>query len=189
MRKAGCALLAGMWLLLVASGGRATEPPSWKTSTFEKEKATVEAIDRANRMVTLKGAEGHAITFRVSEEVPNLAQVKVGDLVEYAYYESIAVRVLSPGEAFPPSRDSSPVRRADPGAKPAGIVGREVSVNATIAAIDRKAKTVTLKGQNGNTVTVTPKDPSHLEKVKVGDRLVITYTEAVAVSVKGVAKE
>ena len=31
---------------------------------------------------------------------------------------------------------------------------------------------------------MTPRDPKNLEKVKVGDRLVITYTEAVAVKVE-----
>jgi len=38
-------------------------------------------------------------------------------------------------------------------------------------------------------VTVTPRVPENLEKVKVGDRLVITYTEAVAVKVEKVEKK
>jgi hypothetical protein len=33
-------------------------------------------------------------------------------------------------------------------------------------------------------VTVTPRNPKNLEKVKVGDRLVITYAEAIAVKVE-----
>ena len=74
--------------------------------------------------------------------------------------------------------------RAKPGEKPAGVVGTETSVNATITAIDKKAKTATLKGEDGKSVTVTPLRPEKLDEVKVGDRLVITYTEAVAVKVE-----
>jgi hypothetical protein len=43
---------------------------------------------------------------------------------------------------------------------------------------------VTLKWLNGNTETVKVQDPKNLEKVRVGDQVVITYTEAVAISVE-----
>jgi len=140
-------------------------------------------------MVTLKGPEGNAITFKASDEVRNLAQVQVGDEVKFAFYESLAVRVLGKEEAFPPAGESAAMSRAKPGEKPAGVVGTETSVNATITAIDMQAKTATLKGEDGKSVTVTPRDPKNLEKVKVGDRLVITYTEAVAVKVEKAEKK
>jgi len=76
-----------------------------------------------------------------------------------------------------------------PVGRPAGVVGTETSVNATITGIDKKAKTATLKGEDGKSVTVTPRDPKNLEKVKVGDRLVITYTDAVAVKVEKAEKK
>lgn len=49
-------------------------------------------------------------------------------------------------------------------------------------------KTATLKLGDGKTVTVTPRDPKNLDKVKVGDRLVMTHTELVAVRVEKVEK-
>ena len=89
MRKTGFALLAGLFVLSIAAGGCATtpagktdgtgEPPSWQTATVVEEKATVEAIDQSTRMVTLKGSKGNSVTFKASDEVKNLAQVKVGD--------------------------------------------------------------------------------------------------------------
>lgn len=199
MRKTGFALVAGLFILSIAAGGWAAEPagkspaqaepPSWKTSSLVEETATVEAIDQSTRMVTLKGSKGDSFTFKAGEEVRNLAQVKVGDEVKFGYYESLAVRVLKEGEAFPPSGESSAMTRAKAGEKPAGAVGTETTVNATITAIDKKAKTATLKGENGKSVTVTPRVPENLDKVKVGDRLVITYTEAVAVKVEKVEKK
>ena len=200
MRKTGFALLAGLLVLSIAAAGFAAEPagkspakkaepPSWKTSSLVEKTATVEAVDQSTRMVTLKGPEGNSVTFKASEEVRNLAQVKVGDEVKLAYYESLAVRVLKKEEAFPAAGESAAMVRAKPGEKPGGVVGAETSVNATITAIDKKAKTATLKGEDGKSVTVTPRDPKNLEKVKVGDRLVITYTEAVAVKVEKAEKK
>ena len=43
---------------------------------------------------------------------------------------------------------------------------------------------LTLKGPEGNVVRVKVMDPKNLEKVKVGDKLFITYTEALAISVE-----
>ena len=200
MRKTGFALLAGLLVLSIAAAGFAAEPagkspakkaepPSWKTSSLVEKTATVEAVDQSTRMVTLKGPEGNSVTFKASAEVRNLAQVKVGDQVKLAYYESLAVRVLKKDEAFPAAGESAAMARAKPGEKPAGVVGAETSVNATITAIDKKAKTATLKGEDGKSVTVTPRNPKNLEKVKVGDRLVITYTEAVAVKVEQAEKK
>jgi len=200
MRKSGVALFAGLLVLSIAAGGWAAEPagtspakkgepPSWQTSSLVEETATVEAVDQSTRMVTLKGPKGNSVTFKAGEEVRNLAQVKVGDEVRFGYYESLDVRVLKEGEAFPASGESSAMVRAKPGEKPAGIVGTETSVNATITAIDLAAKTATLKGEDGKSVTVTPLRPEKLNEVKVGDRLVITYTEAVAVKVEKAEKK
>ncbi len=196
MRKTGFALLAGLLVLSIAAGGWAAEhamkkaePTSWKTSSVVEETAKVEAIDQKTRMVTLKGSKGNSITFKASDEVRNLAQVHVGDTVKFAYYESLAVRVLKKGEAFPTAGESAAIARAKQGDKPAGVVGSETSVNVTLMAIDKKAKTVTLKGEDGKLVTVTPLDMKNIDKVKVGDRAVITYTEAIAVKVEPAAKK
>jgi len=189
MRRTGIALLAGLFVLSIAAGGWAAEPPSWATTSLIEKTATVEAIDQSSRMVTLKGPEGNSVTFKASAEVRNLPQVKVGDTVKFAYYESLAVRVLGKGEAFPTAGESATAARAKAGEKPAGVVGTETTVNATITAIDKKAKTATLKGEDGKSVTVKPLRPEKLDEVKVGDRLVITYTEAVAVKVEKAEKK
>jgi len=189
MRKTGLALAAGLFALSVAAGGWAAEPPSWKTSKIVEKKATVEAIDQSTRMVTLKGPEGDSVTFRASDEVKNLAKVNVGDTVKFAYYASVAVRVLKAGEAFPPASQSAEMARAKPGETPAGAVGAQTVVNATVTAIDKKAKTATLKGEDGKSVTVTPLRPEKLDEVKVGDRLVITYTEVIGVSLEKAKKK
>ena len=69
-----------------------------------------------------------------------------------------------------------------PGETPAGAIGREVTITGTITAIDKKARTVTIKGPEALSEIVKAKDPKDLELVKVGDMVEITYTQALAVT-------
>src|SRR5271155_2959690 len=50
--------------------------------------AAVEAVDKAARTVTLKGADGHERTITVGPRVKNFKQIKVGDLVAVRYVEA-----------------------------------------------------------------------------------------------------
>jgi len=47
--------------------------------------ATVEAIDTANRTVTLKGPGGRSVTLKVGPNAKNFDQVKVGDKVKFRF--------------------------------------------------------------------------------------------------------
>ena len=149
--------------------------------------ATVVAIDLQKRIVTLKGEDGEVRDIKVGEEAVNLPQVKVGDLVTVKFYESIAVEVIKPGTVAG-AGEKTAIVRAKPGEMPGGMAARQVSVTATITAIDKQKSTITLKGPEGKLTTVKVQDPTNLEKVKVGDDLMITYTEALAISVEHVKK-
>jgi len=171
----------------------ADKAPTTKRTEVKRERAVtataiVQAIDLEKRIVTLKGAEGKIYDLKVGPEARNLPQLKVGDEVTVKYFESIAYRLLKPGEAPVPTQGAAVVERAKPGEKPGGVVAGEVTVTATIEAIDKKAQTATLKGPNGRSITVKAQDPKNLERVKVGDEVVITYTEAVAISVTAAKK-
>ena len=145
--------------------------------------ATVEKIDQKKRLVTLKGPEGNEVTIHVDKRVKNLAQVKKGDEVVVDYLESVAVDLHKPGE--PPAVSAKEgVATAKPGELPAGVAARRMRVTATISAIDPAKQTVTLTGPRGNAFPVKVKDPSRLEGLKVGDAVDVTYTEALAISVK-----
>jgi len=145
--------------------------------------ATVEAVDVATRQVTLKGPKGNVVTITVGEQVKNLPQVQVGDQVVVKYYEAIAFRIVSPGEATPGAGMTAATATAQPGQKPARVGARELTATVTVEAIDLKAGTATVKGPEGNSFTVKAQDKKNLEKIKVGDRVEITYTEALGISV------
>jgi len=144
--------------------------------------ATVVAVDMKNRMVTLKDSAGDVRDFKVGEEAVNLPQVRTGDVVTIQFYESVAVEVIKPGKAAAAGAKTTIVR-AKPGEMPKGIVTRQKAITAAVKAIDKEAGTISLMGPDGKTVKVKAQDPANLDKVKVGDELMITFTEAQAISV------
>ena len=150
--------------------------------------ATVQAIDLNTRIVTLKGPKGEVRDIKVGEEAVNLPQVKVGDLVTVKYYESLAIEVMKPG-AVSGAGEKQAIVRAKPGEMPGGMAARQSTVTATVTAIDKKKGTISLKGPEGKTVVAKAEDPRNLNKVKVGDELMITYTEALAISVEKAKKK
>jgi hypothetical protein len=182
-----CLGLVGVFSL--GAGACATTPAdkTVERSNLVSITATVEAIDQSTRVVTLRGPKGDTVTFEVDKEVRNLNQVSVGDQVIASYHESLVMRVLEPGEAAV-NEGSAALSRAVPGATPSGAGARQVTVTVSIEAIDKTKGTVTFKGPAGNVRTVKAADPKNLEKIKVGDRVAISYTEALAISVEKVKK-
>jgi Cu/Ag efflux protein CusF len=160
------------------SGGRA-----------ESVTATVTAIDLATRKVTLKGAKGNEETIKVSEDVKNLPQVKVGDLVVVSFSQGVVLSMAAPGEApIAPSATATGAAAA-PGEKPAADVKATIKGTVTVDAIDMKSRVVTLVGPEGRKFKVTAGKDLPLEKVKVGDKVNAEYTEAVAISVEPAPKK
>jgi len=151
--------------------------------------ATVTAINQKTRMVTLKGPDGKSQTIQVDEAVKNLPQVKKGDQVIVTYYESLAYDVVREAGVKRGVTVAEQVGTAQPGDMPAAVGARAVTVIAKIKGIDKKNGTVTLKGPKGNMETVKVQDPSKLEKVKVGDHVRLTYTQALAISVEEAPKK
>jgi len=167
------------------------EKPSVHKERTTHKTATVEAIDLQTRVVTLKGSEGNLFDITAGKEVKNLPQVKVGDLVNVSFYESIAVKVFKPGE-IPQGMEGGKVaaeRIAKPGEKPAGMAGAQVTMTATVESINPNKTSVTLKMSDGKYKVVKVENKKNLDTVNVGDEVMITATEALAIAVKPAKKK
>jgi Cu/Ag efflux protein CusF len=182
----GLALAVGV-MAEEKAAAKGAKPSGMKERTV-KITATVQAIDLPKRVVTLKGEKGNVFDLKVGEEAKNLPQVKVGDLVTVQYYESLAFEVTKPGQAVGAGAATT-VASAKPGEKPAGMAAGQVTVTATVEAIDAKTNHVTLKGPEGKTQEIKVKDPNNLKNVKVGDQVTFVYTEALAISVEPAKKK
>lgn len=74
--------------------------------------------------------------------------------------------------------------RASPSASPAGGGVRRIKAVCTIERLDRGTETVTLKGPLGRCVTARLADAGDLPRLRIGDSVVVTYTEALAVALE-----
>ncbi len=164
------------------SGAKNAKPGRLEASITNLD-ATVEAIDHEKRQVTLKGPKGNTVTIDVDEDVKNLPQVEVGDMVTVQYLESVAIQVYAADEVKAGKVSAAAVATAKPGEKPAAIAIEETIVVMTIEAIDLENELVTLKNAKGEAKTVKPQEPENLKKVEVGDKVMITYTEAMGIAV------
>ncbi len=108
--------------------------------------ATVQAVDQANRIVTLKGPEGEVFDLKVGPEVKNLPQVKVGDVVVAKYFEAVAIEVRKGGLGIRSAESQTAVSRAEPGQRPAGAIATTTTVVANVLKVDAAKHIVTRPG-------------------------------------------
>src|SRR5262249_2646640 len=141
-----------------------------------------------HRTVSFTAPQGNVETITVGPEVKNLAQMKRGDHVVATYYQSVAFEVVKKSDAKLGATAVEGTGRAKEGTKPGAIDAREVTIVADIVSLDRKNQQAVLKGPKGETVTVDVQNPDNFDKVKVGDRVQITLTEAVAIDVHSATK-
>lgn len=152
--------------------------------------ASVQAIDLEKREVTLKGPLGNSATFLVDPKVKRLNEFKVGDFVRADYYLSVAAELRKPT----PEEEKTPfvlldaAGKAPPGTSPAAGGLRRFKVVTTIEGLDRPTRTITVKGPQGNYLTARVDDPSRLTQMRIGDNVVVTCTEALAISLEKVGK-
>ena len=146
--------------------------------------AEVVAIDRVDRTLALLGPDGNVVAVEVSHAARNFDQIKIGDQVKVEYYEAVALYIGKHGQK--PEEDAGlVVARSAKGEKPAAIAVEAVDVSATIVAINKKKRTITLKGPDGKKVTTkVDKSVKSFDTLKVGDSINARYTEAIAISVE-----
>lgn len=157
--------------------------PGRLEATITTLEAIVIAVDHDNRKVTLKGPMGNTLTIDVDDSVKNLAQVEVNDLVTVDHFEKIAIEVFSPGELEDGATTAAAVATTKPGEKPAALAMEETVLIASIEAIDLDNELVTLKVADGESKTFKPQVPENLKRVAVGDKVKITYTASIGISV------
>jgi len=190
-----CSVLLVVGQCAALSAEEATDasgaPMSRQKTVLATVTASVEAIDLTNREVTLKGPLGNTVTFTVDQRVKRLSEVKVGDFVRADYYVSVAAEVREPTaeEKKHPLEVVEAAAKAPPGTSPAAGGLRRFKVVTTIEGLDRPTQTVTVKGPRGNYLTARVADPSRLTKVRIGDNIVVTYTEALAISLEKAEKK
>ena len=151
-------------------------------SELRTETAVVEAVEASTRTLTLKKADGSYLTTVAGPDVTRFSEVKIGDTVNVRYYENVIVRVKRPGE--PDVVSSAEGTTGAEQTLPGGTRAKQVTITATITAIDPAVPSITFTGPHGWKYSSKVQDTEALAKVKVGDKVDIVWTEAMLVSVE-----
>ncbi len=169
--------LAGSVLLATAGAARAqSKTLQGETHTVT---ATIEAIDQATRTITVKDPDGVYETVEVPRAFTRFSELKVGDKITARYYENVVVRVKKPGEAAV-DVDTGAFTRGT--GAPAGTLAAQRTVTVTVTAMDPKAKSISVSGPNGYKYSRRVADDKVFKQLKVGDRLDMTWTNALLIS-------
>jgi hypothetical protein len=157
------------------------ESPRFETADTIMAHAHVLAVDKTNRTATIQRDMGDTVVVAVGPEVKNFDQMAAGDVINATYIDKLTIRVEPAGNASTSTGET--MSTANPGEKPGLAYRQYAETKATIVAIDKAKGTASLVEAAGDTLIVTPAVPENLDKVKVGDLVVFTHTEDVAVSV------
>ena len=159
------------------------ENPPTQTAMIELT-AKIDSIDHTAREITFKDEHGQLETFYAGPQLRRFDELKVGDTVTFRYYESVAFQIRKPGQAGSAPVSNEPTIARGTGAKPSGTVSRQLTGAFTVKAIDPKVPSLTALTADGRTQSFTVEDKKNLEGLKAGDKVEITYTQALMISVK-----
>jgi Cu/Ag efflux protein CusF len=147
-------------------------------------KAKIEAIDQTTREITLKDKDGVLETIHCGPEVKRFGELKVGDTVTFRYMESMVYAIRKPGAPSGLAANTDAKITRGQGPKPGGTIAKQETATVTIKAVDPKVPSVTVLTEDGRTVSFKVDDKKNLKDVKAGDKVEITYTEALMISVQ-----
>jgi hypothetical protein len=173
-------VLAALCLGLNVHLGYAQDTPGAVVTEVAETVVTVTAVDQKARTVTVQRQDGELVTIQVPKESQNLDQVYPGARFLVRYLQSVAV-FISPAGGEPSADVATSVQMAEKGANPGGVITEVLQIQARVDAIDYENRTVVLTGPEGNSVKlVVDERVKRLNEVKVGDIVVVGYTQALA---------
>jgi hypothetical protein len=177
-RTIGALAFALIWH--VAAAGVAVAQTKVIPGEMEVVTATVEAVDTAARTLSLKLADGTVETIYAPASVERFNAIKVGDTLTARYYDNIVLRLKKPGEKDVDTTGQALTKT--PGLAPGATAAKQRTITATITAIDPTIPSISFSGPNNWKYSSRVQDVNALKTVKVGDKLDITWTEALLVS-------
>lgn len=158
-------------------------PPKerWSLETHE---GIVKEIDKEAQEVTVQGSEGNLLTITASEGMTRFDEISLGDVISLEYYEYLSAEFRSPTaeELAEPLLILTEEGRTPEGMDPGAAVGAVVRAVVTIEVLNRPKMTVTVKGPRGNYVTIDMEDEGLMQRLNIGQVVILTYAEAMALT-------
>lgn len=140
---------------------------------------TVIKVDRQARTVTFRGPKGGVATLVIPPDAKNFDKVSPGQQYRMKYVEAVAFEIRKGGK--PSAAAEQRVLLAPKGANPGGMIVRAQQIAGVVEAIDYTNRYVAVRGPKGNVANLKVADDVQLGQITAGDRISVTYTEALAI--------
>ena len=168
-------------------GAVAADIPLSEVVVADQVSTKVVSVDAANRSVVLKGPQGNEFPVQLTDKAKNLDNLKAGDTVDITVTSAVAAYLdTDVDKGLPGTVERAGEVRAAPGSdNPGGEAYRQVQVQLKITKIDVKKNQVTFENPAGQSKTVDvvrPEVQAKLKDLKVGQSVVVTYTDILKVT-------
>ena len=160
-----------------------TQPEPATQQSLVTATATVDSVDQGTRRVRLTdNAGGGSFTVTAGPEVRNLDQLAAGDQVQVDFYESVTLAMADPADPGTPEATLL-AAGAPEGALPGGLAAVSTSMVVEVISYDPATAVAVFRTPDGAThrTTVAPELRDFASERQPGDRVAVTFTEAVAV--------
>ncbi len=145
---------------------------------------TITEIDKEAREISIIGSNGELHTIIASEEVKRFDEIEVGEIITFEYYKYLKAEFRKPTaeELAEPLVILAEADKAGMDMEPGVAVGAIVKAVVTIQVINLPFMYVSIQGPAGNFTAIPVEDKELIQKLHVGQVVILTYAEAVAVS-------
>jgi hypothetical protein len=144
--------------------------------------AQVVSVDQQNRVLVLAGAEGHNVSFKLTDQAKDLTNIKAGDTIQATVVRSRIVKLDTDLDKAAPAITSlyeeSNATKNNPNPNVNAV--HQVNLTLKITHIDVKKHEITFEGPAGRQKVVSVEDPAiqaRLKDLKVNQSVVVTYTD------------
>ena len=146
--------------------------------------ATIVGIDLPGRILTLRRRSGEVQSFKVGPEVTRLAEFAVGDVIRLEYQQGLVLEFQPEGSATVAPESGVTTGLSGRDQPPGAVVNAGVQATVKVTAIDVAGRLVSFQAPGGAIYQVKAGPGIRVEKLKVGDRLLATYVENVALKLE-----
>ncbi len=174
-------------LLVALLAGCASVPESVTISDAEEIAATITAIDQSQRLVTIRGPQGNALTLEAGPDVRNLAQVQVGDIVRLSYEQTYIATRTDAVEMSPLVPVTVGAAVAELGERPGAAVGAMATMMVRVESVGPNGRTITYSEPDGQLQAINiqrEEAQAFARSLRPGDIVELTYAEALVIAVE-----
>ena len=144
---------------------------------------TIQAIDAEHRMVTFRDESGYEDTVQIGPEMKRFSELKVGDRVNFAYYQSRIIELKKRGSSTGAVGTTGTDIVRSEGALPAAAEGRQTTAVVTVISTNLDKGEIGIRTDDGRVFRRQLQDKSLLKDVVADDKVELTFTQAVLVEI------